>query len=142
MVSAQPVSSATPGFVQTVANEAGPPGPTPEGMAWIPGGEFSMGAADPLGADANAVGMHATMDSRPIHRVYVDGFWMDKTEVTNRQFARFVATTGYITVAERTPTAAEFPDAPTENLVPATVVPDGDKDIRINIQIKGVEGIQ
>ena len=39
----------------------------------------------------NDVGMQATPDSRPIHRVYVDGFWMDATEVTNAQFAKFVA---------------------------------------------------
>lgn len=58
----------------------------PDGMVWIPGGEFSMGAADP---PMNDVGMKATTDSRPIHRVYVDGFWMDKIEVTNEQFAKF-----------------------------------------------------
>ena len=40
------------------------------------------------------VGMQATTDSRPIHRVDVDGFWMDTTEVTNEQFARFVNATG------------------------------------------------
>ena len=56
-------------------------------MVWIPGGEFSMGAADPMGADNNDVGMHATTDSRPIHRVYIDGLWMDATEVTNAPFA-------------------------------------------------------
>ncbi len=44
-----------------------------------------MGAAE--FPDMNMVGMEATTDSRPIHRVYVDGFWMDKTEVTNAQFA-------------------------------------------------------
>jgi len=44
--------------------------------------------------------MQATEDSRPVHRVYVDGFWMDATEVTNAQFAVFVKTTGYVTVAE------------------------------------------
>jgi formylglycine-generating enzyme required for sulfatase activity len=91
-------------------------------MVWIPGGEFSMGAVDPLGRDANIVGMQATEDSRPIHRVYVDGFWMDTTEVTNRQFAAFVKATGYVTVAERVPTAEEFPDAPPENLVAGSVV--------------------
>ena len=46
----------------------------------------SMGAAADA-PDANVVGMQATSDSRPIHRVYVDGFWMDATEVTNAQFA-------------------------------------------------------
>ena len=53
-------------------------------MAWIPGGEFSMGANDP--PDMDDVGMKATHDARPIHRVRVDGFFMDKTVVTNAQF--------------------------------------------------------
>jgi len=61
-------------------------------------------------------------DARPIHRVQVDGFWMDRVEVTNQQFAAFVQATGYVTVAERTPTAAEFPGAPAENLVAGSVV--------------------
>ena len=86
-------------------------------MVWIPGGEFSMGAADPVGDEANEVGMQATLDSRPIHRVSVDGFWMDATEVTNKQFAAFVKATGYVTVAERTPRAEDFPGALPENLV-------------------------
>jgi formylglycine-generating enzyme len=91
-------------------------------MAWIPGGEFSMGAAEPTGHDHNDVGMHATNDSRPVHRVYVDGFWMDTTEVTNRQFQAFVKATGYVTVAERVPRAEDFPGAPPENLVAGGVV--------------------
>ena len=57
----------------------------------------------------DAVGMQATTDSRPIHRVVVDGFWMDSTEVTNEQFALFVKATGYVTVAEQTPRAEDFP---------------------------------
>jgi sulfatase modifying factor 1 len=114
--------TATQPFAPTVANDDTPPGPPPAGMTWIPGGEFSMGAVDPLGQDANPVGMQATRDSRPIHRVYVDGFWMDKTEVTNRQFAEFVKATGYVTVAERTPRAEDFPGAPAENLVAGSVV--------------------
>jgi formylglycine-generating enzyme required for sulfatase activity len=90
-------------------------------MVWIPGGEFSMGAADP--ADGrDVVGMQATTDSRPIHRVMVDGFWMDRTEVTNDQFAAFVEATGYVTVAERTPRAEDFPGAPAGSLVPGSVV--------------------
>ena len=109
-------------FTATVSNSTPAPDPAPEGMVWIPGGEFSMGAVDPTGMDANEVGMHATVDSRPVHRVYVDGFWMDRTEVTNAQFARFVAATGYVTVAERAPTKEEFPDAPPENLVAGSVV--------------------
>jgi len=107
-------------FLPTRPNPAKPSGPAPDGMVWIPGGEFSMGAADP--PEMNDVGMKATTDSRPIHRVYVDGFWMDKTEVTNEQFAKFVKATGYVTVAERRPRAEDFPDAPPENLVTGSVV--------------------
>ena len=92
----------------------------PEGMVWIPGGEFSMGAQDPGMNDA--VGMQATTDSRPVHRVYVDGFWMDATEVTNAQFAAFVKATGYVTFAEQKPRAEDFPGAPPESLVPGSVV--------------------
>ena len=106
-------------------------------MVWIPGGEFSMGAADPVGNDMNDVGMHATEDSRPIHRVFVDAFWMDATEVTNAEFARFVQATRYVTIAERTPTAAEFPDAPPENLVAGSVVfapPDHDVPLHDHFQ--------
>jgi len=76
------------GLVQpTRPNTAPTPGSAPDGMVWIPGGEFSMGAADPFDEETNDVGMLATRDSRPIHRVYVNGFWMDKTGVTNTQFA-------------------------------------------------------
>jgi formylglycine-generating enzyme required for sulfatase activity len=89
-------------------------------MAWIPGGEFSMGAQEPPGR--GDVGMQATRDSRPIHRVYVDGFWMDRTEVTNAQFSVFVRATGYTTIAERVPRAEEFPGAPAENLAAGSVV--------------------
>jgi sulfatase modifying factor 1 len=92
-------------------NAASAPAPAPEGMVWIPGGEFSMGSEDP-----------AMRDARPFHRVAVDGFWMDKTEVTNDEFARFVKATGYVTVAERKPDPKDFPGAPPENLVPGAVV--------------------
>ena len=63
-----------------------------------------------------------TRDALPVHRVYVDGFWMDATEVTNADFGAFVKATGYVTVAERAPTAGEFPGAPPENLVAGSVV--------------------
>jgi len=112
--------AAEPTFGSTAANATAAPGPAPEGMVWIPGGEFSMGAADPRSLDH---GGHESMsDARPIHRVYVDAFWMDATEVTNAQYARFVAATGYVTVAETRPTRAEFPTAPEENLVAGSVV--------------------
>lgn len=92
-------------------NAGSAPAPAPEGMVWIPGGEFSMGCEDA-----------AMRDARPFHRVAVDGFWMDQTEVTNEEFARFVKATGYVTVAERTPDSKDVPDAPPENLVPGSVV--------------------
>jgi formylglycine-generating enzyme len=107
-------------FRPTVPGTAVPPGPVPEGMVWIPGGEFSMGASD--APDMNDVGMRATEDSRPVHRVYVDGFWMDRTDVTNDEFARFVDATGYVTVAERTPRAEDLPEVPPEALVAGSVV--------------------
>lgn len=123
----QPAAAAAPepapksaSFLPTVANAAPAPGTAPQGMVWITGGEFSMGAQDP--PDMNEVGMQATKDSRPIHRVYVDGFFMDKTDVTNAQFAAFVKATGYITVAEKAPRAEDFPGASPENLVAGGVV--------------------
>ena len=115
-----PSASVASGFGPTVPNTQPPPEPAPKGMVWIPGGEFSMGAADPPGMDI--VGMNATTDSRPIHRVYVDGFFMDATDVTNAQFAAFVKATGYVTIAEKTPTQADFPGAPPENLIAGGVV--------------------
>jgi formylglycine-generating enzyme required for sulfatase activity len=112
--------AAADAFAPTVANDAAAPGSPPAGMVWIPGGEFSMGALDPRGSEHG--GHDAMPDARPIHRVYVDGFWMDATEVTNEQFARFVKATGYVTVAETKPTRREFPTAPEENLVAGSVV--------------------
>jgi formylglycine-generating enzyme len=91
-------------------NASTPPGPAPEGMVWIPGGEFWMGSE--TGFD----------DEKPRHKVYVDGFWMDRTEVINAQFAKFVAATGYLTIAERKPDAKEFPNVPPEDLVPFSAV--------------------
>jgi formylglycine-generating enzyme len=65
----------------------------PTGMAWIPGGDFVMGSANHL----------ARPNEKPAHKVRVHGFWMDKTDVTNAQFAAFVKATGYITTAEKKP---------------------------------------
>jgi formylglycine-generating enzyme len=107
-------------FLPTVPNTAPPPPDAPEGMVWIPGGEFSMGSNDPRGSMCG--GPDAMGDARPVHRVYVDGFWMDTTEVTNAQFQQFVKATGYVTIAERRPTQEEFPDAPPENLVAGSTV--------------------
>lgn len=97
-----------------------PAAPAPAGMVWIPGGEFAMGC-DEAGESLCSVS-GVTRDAQPIHKVYVDGFWMDKTEVTNDEFEKFVKATGYITIAERIPTQEEFPTAPPENLVAGSVV--------------------
>lgn len=66
---------------------------TPDGMVWVPGGRFTQGAqaGDKLALD----------HEKPAHGVAVDGFFMDITEVTNDEFAKFVQQTGYITIAER-----------------------------------------
>jgi formylglycine-generating enzyme required for sulfatase activity len=61
-------------------------------------------------------------DAKPWHRVRVSGFWMDRTEVTNDQFALFVRETGYVTVAEKKPDAKDYPGAPPEMLVPGSIV--------------------
>jgi formylglycine-generating enzyme len=110
----------TTDFEPTIANKNSPPGKAPEGMVWIPGGEFSMGAVV-SGEGSHEMPM-ASNDSQPVHRVYVDSFWMDATPVTNAQFEKFVRATGYVTIAERTPTKEEFPTAPEENLVAGSVV--------------------
>ena len=112
--------SGTAEFQPTVANKNRPSGKAPEGMVWISGGEFSMGAA--VGGEGSHAMPMPSNDSQPVHRVYVDGFWMDATPVTNAQFEKFVRATNYVTIAERTPTKEEFPTAPEENLVAGAVV--------------------
>ncbi len=91
-----------------------------EGMIWIPGGEFTMGSDN---GDSKP-------DEKPPHRVKVDGFWMDITPITNRQFKEFVEATGYVTTAEKAPTLEEImsqvpqgtPEPAPELLVPASLV--------------------
>jgi len=115
-----PASSSGSPFLPTVENTNKPSGAAPEGMVWIPGGEFSMGSTAESESLCSLPGL--TRDSLPVHRVYVDGFWMDKAEVTNEQFEKFVKATGYVTIAEITPTKEEFPTAPLENLVAGSTV--------------------
>jgi formylglycine-generating enzyme len=118
-------------FLPTIENSFIPAKPIHENMVWIPGGEFSMGAVNPVGIKDG--GKEIMNDGRPIHRVYVDGFYMDETEVTNAQFAAFVKATGYITAVEKKPTKEEFPDAPEESLVIGSVVFTPPKeDIRLD----------
>ena len=87
-----------------------PPAPTePEGMVWIAGGQATLGSQN---GDRDA----------PLHRVRLSGFWIDAAEVTNDQFAAFVAATGYRTDAERKPTAEEVPGVPAHLLVAGSLV--------------------
>jgi formylglycine-generating enzyme len=78
-------------------------------MVWIQGGTFWMGSEE-------------GPDERPRRQVTVDGFWMDRTEVTNAQFEEFVKATGYTTIAEQKPDPKDFPGVPLENLVPGSLV--------------------
>lgn len=106
-------ASAEQVFVNDAAKNR-PPGEEPAGMLWIPGGQFWMGAyEEDKGIFSDAV---------PRHLVYVDGFWMDRTEVTNAQFDEFVRATGYKTIAEREIDPREFPGADPQNLVPGSAV--------------------
>jgi formylglycine-generating enzyme required for sulfatase activity len=107
-------------FQPTMENEVSFPGTIPSGMVLIQGGEFSMGSPNPVGITGG--GNEPMADSRPIHRVKLNPFFMDEHEVTNAAFAAFVKATGYITVAEKVPTIEEFPGAPVEMLVAGSVV--------------------
>jgi len=117
---AAPAMVSAPRFRETLPGSGTVPDDAPAGMTWVPGGEFSMGCADPRGIPFG--GSDEMADARPIHRVSIGAFWMDVTEVTNDEFAAFVEATGYVTVAERTPRAEDFPGAPPENLVAGSIV--------------------
>ncbi|MES2790473.1 MAG: formylglycine-generating enzyme family protein [Planctomycetota bacterium] len=92
----------------------------PEGMVWIPGGEFIMGTDSADGWP----------DEKPSHPVSVVGYFIDATEVTNAEFRRFVDATQYLTTAEKSPSVEEIlaqapPGTPTpapEMLVPGSLV--------------------
>ena len=85
--------------------------PPPEAMVWIPGGSFTRGS------DHKFKQTRAEYpEEAPVHTVTVDGFWMDLTEVTNRQFMEFAKDTGYQTQAERGWDPKDFPNAPPDQL--------------------------
>jgi formylglycine-generating enzyme required for sulfatase activity len=89
-------------------------------MVFIAGGTFAMGSENYY------------PEERPVRSVSVDGFWIDKCTVTNADFARFVAETGYITLAERQLDPAIFPDLAPEDLAPGALLfrkPAGPVDI-------------
>lgn len=80
-------------------------------MVKLPGGTFWMGTDD-----------QAFPDAQPSHLVTVGSFWIDKHEVTNLQFKKFVDATGYKTVAERVPLKADYPGVAEKDLVPGSMV--------------------
>src|SRR5262249_18454058 len=84
-----------------IAGCRSPKAAAPASMVGMPGGTFWMGC--------DGCGMP---DALPVHRVSVDGFWMDRTPVTNAEFQRFVSASGYVTVAERQPDPKDFPGVP------------------------------
>ena len=90
-------------------------------MIQIPGGTFRMGSDRHYPEEA------------PVHRVTVDGFWMDRTPVTNREFRRFVEATGHVTVAETKPDPKDYPGALPHMLKAGSLVfspPDHPVDLR------------
>lgn len=90
-------------------------------MIWVTGGRFLMGS--------NAF----YPEERPARTVAVDGFWIDRFPVTNIDFYKFVAATGYVTVCERPPDPATYPDAEPALLVPGSAVfrkPPGPMSLR------------
>jgi sulfatase modifying factor 1 len=96
-------------MVAETTGAVGGPAPAPD-MVWIPAGTFMMGSDSHYPEEA------------PAHKVSVDGFWIDRFTVTNRQFAQFVAETSHVTVAEQAPDPADYPGAKPEMLIPASTV--------------------
>ncbi len=82
----------------------------PKNMVRVPPGEFLMGSDDHY------------PEERPAHKESVDGFVMDEHPVTNAEFRRFVKATGYVTIAELSPCAEDFPGADPAELVPGSLV--------------------
>ena len=100
-------------LTQHLIATAAPPAPVEmpsDGMVFIPGGTYSMGSDQHYPEEA------------PVHRVSVDGFWMDSTPVTNRQFRKFVEATGHVTDAELAVDAKDYPSALPHLLKPGSLV--------------------
>ena len=79
-------------------------------MVEIPAGRFRMGSPD------------FYPEERPVRAVDVDAFAIQRGPVTVAQFTRFIEETGYVTLAERQPDAADYPDADPSLLLPGSVV--------------------
>jgi formylglycine-generating enzyme required for sulfatase activity len=79
-------------------------------MIFVPGGTFRMGSEKHYPEEA------------PVHRVTVDGFWIDKYPVTNREFREFVEATNHVTFAEIPPDPKDYPGALPEMLYAGSLV--------------------
>jgi formylglycine-generating enzyme required for sulfatase activity len=79
-------------------------------MVRIPGGSFLMGSD------------RHYPEEGPARKERVKSFLIDKTAVTNRQFARFVEETGYVTLAEKPARAEDYPGAEPGMLDPSSIV--------------------
>jgi formylglycine-generating enzyme len=93
-----------------VSTSTRPGKPPAKDMVWVPGGGFWMGSTE------------FYPEEGPVHRVAVDGFWMDEHPVTVAEFRRFVKETGHATTAEVAPDPADYPGAESEDLVPGSLV--------------------
>src|SRR6516165_12721631 len=94
---------ATPTLVAMLDVDAGEQSPAArqsrDGMLFVPGDTFRMGSDRHYPEEA------------PVHYVSVDGFWIDRTPITNGQFRKFINATGYVTFAEKAPEASDYPGA-------------------------------
>lgn len=89
-----------------------------EGMVWIKGDTYTRGTKESPDLPFNP-------EERPVHKVTVDGFYLETHEVTNAQFQKFVDATGYKTQAEKGWSKKDFPKAPPEALKPGAIVFSG-----------------
>lgn len=101
---------ATLGSAEACRAYGGLPENAAAAQAWVPGGRFIMGADDGYAEEA------------PARQVEVRGFWMDRHEVSNAQFARFVSATAYRTLAERGLDAKRYPQVPDSLRQPGSMV--------------------
>jgi sulfatase modifying factor 1 len=104
--------SAAPPGIGSCAAYAGLPlesGQT-AGMVFVPGGVFRMGSE------------RHQPEERFTHPVRIEGFWIDRHEVTNAQFRQFVEATGYVSLAERGVDPKAHADLPKNLLVPGSTV--------------------
>src|SRR6516162_9057511 len=103
-------AQAAPAPANPTPTNPAPANPAPANMVFIPGGTYRMGSD------------RHYPEETPVHRVTVDGFWIDRTPVTNWQFRKFVNATGYVTFAEIKPDSKDYPGALPEMLRAGSLV--------------------